>query len=302
MTELPEYSQEAEFGDKGVRRVESIISEELRWIFREQPKNDFGIDAYVELLTEDRKATGRLIALQIKCGFSFFKEETEDGFIFRGALKHLNYWIDHSLPVLITITHPETNLTYWAEVTRGTTTVFEKGWKLVIPKNQVLSIESKDELQAIFSEVQNTDIIKLLLYQFLHEKYEGSIEICPVHREPCDFHGLYLIKIDNEIQFVEFYYPYFNIYDREVISNLLDGRDRSDIGMGHPGAKTKLNLFIVADSINGLIVPDDIRELINTYENVETFRLLYKNSHLWLNFRDISLVEVNVNDEEIHIY
>lgn len=51
----------------GVSAVSSIVQEDLKWIFREQPKDDFGIDAYIEICDKG-KPTGRLIAVQIKIG------------------------------------------------------------------------------------------------------------------------------------------------------------------------------------------------------------------------------------------
>ena len=42
----------------GLYAVGSIVSEELRWIFREQPVEDYGIDAHIEIC-EEGKPTGR---------------------------------------------------------------------------------------------------------------------------------------------------------------------------------------------------------------------------------------------------
>lgn len=41
---LPMYPESEELGDKGVRMVESIFCDEFRWIFRQQEKNDLGIN------------------------------------------------------------------------------------------------------------------------------------------------------------------------------------------------------------------------------------------------------------------
>ena len=65
-----------------------IVRDGLRWIFREIPKDDLGIDGYVEILREDRKSQGRLFAVQIKTGPSYLAEPNDDGFVYRGALKH----------------------------------------------------------------------------------------------------------------------------------------------------------------------------------------------------------------------
>jgi hypothetical protein len=53
--------------EEGVHAVELIFTRDFRWIFREQPKADLGIDAYVEVC-RDGEPTGSLLALQIKAG------------------------------------------------------------------------------------------------------------------------------------------------------------------------------------------------------------------------------------------
>ena len=52
------------------------------YIFREQTVSDYGIDAQIEVVDGDI-VTGKLIALQIKSGISWFKEESEEGYIYR---------------------------------------------------------------------------------------------------------------------------------------------------------------------------------------------------------------------------
>ena len=300
--ELPIYSDESDLGDKGVRIVNEIMSDNFKWVFREQPKNDFGIDAHVEILNSSKKATGRLIALQIKCGNSFFEEETEEAYIFRGPLKHLNYWTTHSLPVVVTISKPDSKKTYWVEVTRSNTNVFKKGWKVNIPKNQLLTKDSKNNFQLIGAELQTKDMIDLLLYKFLYEKYKNRIRICPLLETPTDFHGLYLIRLDDNIEYAEFYYPYFNKYDKDAVIKILNKRDTNDSSSGNKDKLTKLNLFFVADSKDSLRIPTEILAIIEKYQNVEVFRLLYKNIQLFESFRNMDLIELDSSDKEIDIY
>lgn len=105
----------------------------LGWLFREQPIHDFGIDAHVEIV-EDERPTGKLIALQIKSGSSFFTEETEDAYIFRTDDKHVTYWVGHSMPVVLVLYDPETKRAVWQEVSKQTVESTGKGWKLAVPK------------------------------------------------------------------------------------------------------------------------------------------------------------------------
>ncbi len=46
----------------GVYSIAKIFVEELKWIFREQPINDFGIDGFVEI-TKYQMPTGRLFGV-----------------------------------------------------------------------------------------------------------------------------------------------------------------------------------------------------------------------------------------------
>ena len=79
---------------RGVVLVEQRIVEELRWIFRSQPVSDFGIDAHLEVV-QHGCATGRLVALQIKSGASYFREETEESIVYRGDPEHRERGEEH---------------------------------------------------------------------------------------------------------------------------------------------------------------------------------------------------------------
>jgi len=79
--------------------------EELGFLFREQAIGDYGIDAIIET-KNDNYLSGKLIALQIKSGDSYFKEKKDDKIIYRGENKHYDYWINHSLPVIIVLYSP----------------------------------------------------------------------------------------------------------------------------------------------------------------------------------------------------
>src|SRR5262245_1014276 len=120
----------------GINAVEAIFLKEFKWIFREQHVSDFGIDAQVEAVV-DGKQTGRLFALQIKTGPSYFKRKG-DGYVYYGDNKHLEYWLDHSLPVFIVIHDPSRNLTLWQRVDRERCRPTETGWAIDIPETQVL--------------------------------------------------------------------------------------------------------------------------------------------------------------------
>ncbi|MBN3898913.1 MAG: DUF4365 domain-containing protein [Nostoc sp. NOS(2021)] len=132
-------------GRIGVAGTELIFNR-LGWIFREQPIEDYGIDAHVEIVEND-KATGKLIALQIKCGDSWFKETTENEIVFRGKAKHLEYWQQHSLPVLVILYNDQEGYAYWQVVNKNTVQKTVKDWKLLIPLEQKVDESSKTEIE-----------------------------------------------------------------------------------------------------------------------------------------------------------
>ena len=107
------------------------------FIFREQPIADYGIDAIIEA-KEDGYATGKMIAVQIKSGESYFSEIEEDSVIFRVDEKHRNYWINHSLPVIVMLYSPSKNECIWEIANKQTLISCNKNWKVKIPKNQTI--------------------------------------------------------------------------------------------------------------------------------------------------------------------
>lgn len=122
----------------GVSAIDHQISS-LGWIFREQPIVDMGIDAHIEVV--DSNPTGKLLGVQIKTGASHFTNY-DHHLLYYGKLTHLEYWLKHSLPVIIIAHLPESDDTYWVEVSEKTVEMTEKSWKIKIPKTQLLNKNS----------------------------------------------------------------------------------------------------------------------------------------------------------------
>lgn len=132
----------------GVLGVGQIITEELGWIFREQPVEDYGIDAHIELCL-DGKPTGQLIAAQIKCGDSWFARQNQEGYRFTDEIRHLDYWLSHSLPVILILYNHHTHTAVWTPVEKSRVAIHDKIWSITVPANQVLNRQAKDKLQAL---------------------------------------------------------------------------------------------------------------------------------------------------------
>lgn len=126
--------------------------ESAGYIFREQAISDYGIDAQVELVDEDT-VTGKLIAIQIKSGSSWLQEESEGSYIFRGDREHLNYWLDHSLPVLIVLCNTQNSQCFWQTISASNIVYTSKAWKISIPKYQKINPGMDVDLKRLVSRL-----------------------------------------------------------------------------------------------------------------------------------------------------
>lgn len=120
----------------------------MGWCFREQPTSDFGIDAHVETVV-DGHLTGRLLAIQIKSGASYFREERPAGYVYRGDAKHLKYWLDHALPVILVLCDGSARVCVWESFSESTITRTGKGWRLEIPRTNRLGRETERRLREL---------------------------------------------------------------------------------------------------------------------------------------------------------
>ncbi|WP_284893597.1 DUF4365 domain-containing protein [Cobetia sp. D5] len=136
------------------------------WLFREQTVHDYGIDAHVEITTE-HYPTGQLIAIQIKSGMSFFSEENEASYIYRTEDKHIKYWSNHTLPIILVMYNTDEEKLYWEHINKDTITSTGIGWKVKIPKRNILDDRSLRALSSITQPepyIQKLNKIKLDRY------------------------------------------------------------------------------------------------------------------------------------------
>lgn len=112
--------------------IVSYVFESMGFAFREQPIEDFGIDAIVEERESKSKLTGKLVGVQIKSGTSYFKNIKENKVTFWGKLKHYDYWINYSLPVILVLCDPENRLCIYEVISSDKIVKTEKNWKIEI--------------------------------------------------------------------------------------------------------------------------------------------------------------------------
>jgi hypothetical protein len=97
----------------------------------------------------DEQPTGKLIAVQIKTGPSHFAE-IDDSYIFRGKLTHLDYWTNHSLPVILVAHFIESGETFWVHVDKSQVKRTGKSWTIPIPKTNRLGAGTRAALASVF--------------------------------------------------------------------------------------------------------------------------------------------------------
>lgn len=137
----------ARLATAAVTATKLAVERELGWLFREQPTEDYGIDAQAEVV-DGEDVRGRLLALQIKGGKSWFGEPGPGGWWFRPDRAHVQYWTSHSLPVVVVLYHPEAELCYWQLVNRDTLVPTSNGgWKLLVPNDQLLDGTAREPLR-----------------------------------------------------------------------------------------------------------------------------------------------------------
>lgn len=117
------------------------IAARNKWMFREQPIDDIGIDAHMEL-TGPTGEVKQLLALQIKSGESWFEEKKDDYIIFRDINeRQYNYWTMNSLPCIVVLYNPIDNMCIWQKLTietiERTNSGKGKGFFVKIPLDQV---------------------------------------------------------------------------------------------------------------------------------------------------------------------
>ena len=144
---MPKRRPSARVGSAGVTHTALAVEDELGWLFREQPTEDFGIDAHAEVVDADN-VTGRLLALQIKSGQSWFRESAPGGWWYRPDKDHVAYWLDHSLPVAVVLYDEASKTCFWQLISRDTLQQTKTGgWRVLVPNTQVLDETAKEQLK-----------------------------------------------------------------------------------------------------------------------------------------------------------
>ena len=150
---LPHYDSASQKGEDGLTIVKRIVERELNWIFRRNhQEHDFGIDAFIDIISESQ-ATGKTIAVQIKTGESYFKEAGNIGWLYRDNIDHLNYYLNHDIPVLILLVNNKEEKVYWCACEGNKTDRAGDSWKITIPFANEFGKEAEPKIRQYISPI-----------------------------------------------------------------------------------------------------------------------------------------------------
>ena len=134
----------------GVIATDQIITNEIGWIFREQPIIDVGLDAIIEEVI-NHEPMGKFLAVQIKSGPGNFYV-TEKSLSHYISNIHYDYWMNLSIPIILVAHLPNENVTYWQIISEENIKKTKKRWKIEIPYSQKLNENSKSLLTSLLSK------------------------------------------------------------------------------------------------------------------------------------------------------
>ncbi|MEO0898394.1 MAG: DUF4365 domain-containing protein [Bacteroidota bacterium] len=135
----------------GETTVSSIFIGEFKWISRRQYASDYGIDLHIETIEEDY-ASGGIIGVQVKTGKSYVNRGDDQFIDLVVKTKHVKYWKDHTLPIIVVVYDNEEKIAYWERANETTIESTGVGYKIRISREKVLLSNFKEELQKIIKE------------------------------------------------------------------------------------------------------------------------------------------------------
>lgn len=143
---MPVKAQESDRTERQGLGWVTVRGEAAGFAVREQTSSDYGIDAIAELI-DDETATGQLVAIQIKSGSSYLGEKKNGCYIYRPDVQHVDYWLGHTLPVIVCLCDPENEIVYWERVAEDTIELTGKGYKLAVPQGRQLGKDTREDLK-----------------------------------------------------------------------------------------------------------------------------------------------------------
>ncbi len=192
-------------------------------IWRENSIKDIGIDGQLEYVSGSGFATGRIVALQVKSGPSFFAHDDGESWLFYPEEKHRIYWERFPVPVILVLHKPNTEETFWLDVRQACRSgAQDKNAGVSVPKAQKFKITSRtklfDNAGLIGEEFAESldEVLKLLVSS---RSKEASF--------PLSFFQLFVNGLTNIVRSLHF--------GMDLVTNLVEAnliRIESEYGMG----------------------------------------------------------------------
>jgi hypothetical protein len=211
---------------RGLDRISTVVHDQLKCLFREISKDDFGIDGEIEVVTPKEngkgfETNGSIVKVQAKSGDSFVVEDSEDSFSTPVKRVDLETWNSSTFPVLFIVYHPRDDKLYATEVksyVAKTPGVFATPHKIRFTK-------STDEFNGnYYSTLAHHAKVSPPRLSFL-EKEKLYSNLLPVKRLPKCYVASSLRSSYDELRAeIEWFTPPFTIADKKVytLDNLND--------------------------------------------------------------------------------
>ncbi len=105
---------------KGLDRISPTVHD-MKCIFREITKDDFGLDGEIEVVApkadgKGYETTGGIVKIQAKSGESYVKQDAPEGFITPIEKSDLEGWYNAPYPVFFIVYHPKDDKLYYKEI------------------------------------------------------------------------------------------------------------------------------------------------------------------------------------------
>jgi hypothetical protein len=102
--------------DAGLVKIHSVCVN-MGAVWRPTPSHDVGVDGQIEFLEPGAStSTGLILAVQSKCGPSYFTHQDDHHVYFHPDPKHRRYWRALRLPIILALHDPETDVTLYANI------------------------------------------------------------------------------------------------------------------------------------------------------------------------------------------
>lgn len=139
----------------GINVVSTLFNDHFGWVFRRtHQEHDFGVDAYIDYVTDDGNVTGKFIAAQIKTGKSYLSPAGNMHW-YKDTNEHLNYFLNLPTPILLVICDPDSRECYWSCLDKNKVDFREGSWRHPVPKSQILCKKHKKTIEALFGNIED---------------------------------------------------------------------------------------------------------------------------------------------------